>query len=63
MANNRRMNVATKYQTQLPVEYSGQLREEVQKITALRSSPKGIVEGPKIKPTSVKEQERMDTNP
>ena len=69
VANNRRLEVATKYQCQLPAEYREKLRLEVQKILEAR---KGLKRTPKeglTAPTpvvvgdSAPEGEGMDTDP
>lgn len=40
VANNRRLEIATKYQHQLPAEHQEKLRQEVQKILEKRNKPK-----------------------
>ena len=69
VANNRRLEVATKYQYQLPAEYREKLRLEIQKILEAR---KGLKKGPKkasIAPPpvvvgdSTPETGEMDTDP
>ena len=60
VVNNRKLEVATKYQAQLPMELKDNLRLEVQRFTALRSGPKGPSKIPSKTPASVEEQGVMD---
>ena len=60
VVNNRKLEVATKYQAQLPMELKDKLRLEVQRLTALRSGPKGPSKTPSKTPASVEEQGVMD---
>ena len=50
VANNRKLEVATKYQALLPVELKDKLRTEVQRLTALRGGPKGASKNPSKAP-------------
>ena len=69
VANNRRLEVATKYQYQLPAEYREKLRLEVQRIQEARRGPKRalmkapVTPAPVVVGDSTPEMGEMDTNP
>lgn len=62
VVNNRKLEVATKYQALLPAELKDKLRTEVQRLTALRGGPKGASKNPSKAPAPAEEQEAMDTD-
>ena len=63
VVNNRKLEVATKYQEQLPAEHKDKLRMEVQRLAALRSGSKDASKAPSKSPEPSKAQEAMDTTP
>ena len=63
VANNNRLEVATKYQAQLPAEHREKLRLEVQRIAAKRGKPKGILKVTTAVPDAPSGQGAMDTDP
>ena len=60
VVNNRKLEVATKYQAQLPMEHKDRLRMEVQRLIALRNGSKDTSKIPSKTPAGIKTQEGMD---
>ena len=65
VASGRRLEVATKYQYQLPTEYREKLRLEVQRVLEARRGPKkvSIAPSPVAAGDSAPETGGMDTDP
>lgn len=61
VANNCKLEVATKYQAQLPVEHKDKLRMEILRLAAQRSGLKDASKAPSKSPAHVKAQNAMDT--
>lgn len=63
LVNNRKLEVATMHQAQLPVKHKDKLRMEVPRLTAQRSGLKDAFKMPSKLPVLSNVQEVMDITP